>query len=111
MQNTWEELIQTHGPDLLAAIPMMAHALRSNDRDLQLLYCSLLDCQRDLKQASDALHTHINLNISIAREVSGHPGCQSLVRLPAHLVQRVFLFRLVAHQEDSLHVSMELGCG
>lgn len=64
----------------------MAHALRSNDRDLQLLYCSLLECQKDLQQASDALHTHVNLNVSIARQVSGHPGCQSLVRSPAHSV-------------------------
>ncbi len=80
-QRTWEELIQTQDADLLSAIPLMAHALRSNDRDLQLLYCSLLECQRDLQQTSDALHTHINLNVSIAREISGHPGCQSLVRL------------------------------
>ncbi|KAK9906631.1 hypothetical protein WJX75_005211 [Coccomyxa subellipsoidea] len=78
--NTWEEWTETQGADLLSAIPLMAHALRSNDRDLQLLYCSLLECQRDLQQASDALHTHVNLNVSIAREVSGHPGCQSLVK-------------------------------
>ena len=83
----------------------MAHALRSNDRDLQLLYCSLLECQRDLQQASEALHIHVNLNVSIAREVSGHPGCQSLVRFPAPSVDHsclAFNDRLAVHHRMCL---------
>ena len=83
MQRTWEELIRTQGADLLSAIPLMAHALHSSDRDLQLLYCSLLECQRDMQRTSDAVQAHVQLNVSIAREVAGHPGCQDLVILPS----------------------------
>lgn len=66
---------------MLSAIPLLAHALGSNDQDLQFLYCSLLNCQEELQSTSNALHTYAHFNASIAREVSGHPGCESLVRL------------------------------
>ncbi|BDA46457.1 hypothetical protein COCOBI_08-5500 [Coccomyxa sp. Obi] len=33
-----------------------------------------------MQRTSDAVQAHVQLNISIAREVSGHPGCQNLVK-------------------------------
>jgi hypothetical protein len=66
----------------------MAHEHGCKDSQLQELYSNLMDCQRTLQQLAQVLKGFADLNVFMARELDGRPGCERLVSAPSECCMR-----------------------